>query len=148
MRRFTRIAGGVFPVVALQRCFNIKQHEMEKRRRRELERAGIDPDDDTPWVDEQTQAEMDEAAANKKREEEERARAMMETRDKEDAIKRQKFKEFRAQQLKQSRQQRDLNQKSHGPSHGRQSRFQVDDSLPPEEPETAPTPTAAPPQQK
>jgi hypothetical protein len=90
---------GPSPVI----LFNLKQHEMEKRRRRELEKAGIDPDDDAPWIAPEEQQRIDDEAAQRKAEENERVKKLLAERDKEDAEKRKKFKEFRAKQLKMSK---------------------------------------------
>ncbi|KAG8348723.1 hypothetical protein TRVL_00456 [Trypanosoma vivax] len=89
--------------------FDIKKYEMEKRRRRELERAGIDEDDDAPWVAPEEQERIDQEAEMRAKEEAERVQQMLERRAKEDIEKRKKFREFRAQQLAMSRNRKAAN---------------------------------------
>ncbi|ORC90378.1 uncharacterized protein TM35_000081760 [Trypanosoma theileri] len=91
--------------------FDIRQHEMEKRRRRELERAGIDVDndDDEPWIAPEEQQRLDEEEAKRAAEEAERVKEMMKRREEEDMEKRKKFKEFRARQLAMSRNRKEAN---------------------------------------
>ncbi|EPY35669.1 hypothetical protein STCU_01005 [Strigomonas culicis] len=91
------------------RRFDLKKHEMEKRRLRELEKAGIDPDDDEPWVAPEEQARLDDEEAARQAEEEARLRAYLAKRDEEDAKKREKFKQFRARQVAMSKQRKKAN---------------------------------------
>ncbi|CUG72518.1 Hypothetical protein, putative [Bodo saltans] len=85
------------------RCFNLKEHEMERRRRRELEKAGIDPDDDTPWIAPEEEQRIAEEDERRKAEQEVLVAAMLEKRAAEDAEKKLKFKQFRAKQVAMSK---------------------------------------------
>ena len=115
--------------------FNLKQHELEKRRLRELERAGIDPNDDEPWIAPEEQERIDEEAAQRKMEEQERIKKMLEERDKDELEKKKKLKEFRAKQLKISeerRKQAAAAKTTNSPAASRASRMlkeEVDESV-------------------
>jgi hypothetical protein len=89
------------------RCFDLKQHELERRRRRELEKAGIDPDDDTPWIAPEEEQRIAEEDERRKAEQDLLVKAMLEKRAAEDAEKKLKFKEFRAKQVAMSRQRKE-----------------------------------------
>jgi hypothetical protein len=89
------------------RCFDLKQHELERRRRRELEKAGIDPDDDTPWIAPEEEQRIAEEDERRKAEQDMLVKAMLEKRAAEDAEKKLKFKEFRAKQVAMSRQRKE-----------------------------------------
>ncbi|KPA81494.1 putative mitochondrial hypothetical protein [Leptomonas pyrrhocoris] len=88
--------------------FDLRQHEMEKRRARDLEKAGIDPRDadDEPWIAPEEQQRLDEEEEQRRAELEEQRKAFLEKRAEEDAVKRQRFKEFRAKQISMSRQRK------------------------------------------
>jgi hypothetical protein len=83
--------------------FDLRQHEMQKRKNRELEKAGIDPNDDEPWIAPEEQQRLDEEEEQRRAELEEQRKAVLQKRAEEDALKRQKFKEFRAKQISMSR---------------------------------------------
>ncbi|CBZ26299.1 conserved hypothetical protein [Leishmania mexicana MHOM/GT/2001/U1103] len=89
--------------------FDLRKHEMEKRRLRELEKAGINPtdDDDAPWIAPEEQQRLDEEEERRRAEMEEQRQAFMKKRAEEDAVKRQKFKEFRAKQIAMSRHRKE-----------------------------------------
>ncbi|CBH16101.1 hypothetical protein, conserved [Trypanosoma brucei gambiense DAL972] len=88
--------------------FDMKQYEMEKRRKREMERAGVsDDEDDAPWIAPEEQQRIDEEQQQRDKEEAERVREMLERREQEDIIKRKKFKEFRAKQLAMSKNRKE-----------------------------------------
>nr|CCC94080.1 unnamed protein product [Trypanosoma congolense IL3000] len=88
--------------------FNIKQYEMEKRKKRELERAGInEDDDDEPWIAPEEQQRVEEEQQLRDKEEADRVREMLERRAQEDIVKRKMFREFRAKQLAMSRQRKE-----------------------------------------
>ncbi|CAC9551859.1 conserved hypothetical protein [Leishmania infantum JPCM5] len=89
--------------------FDLRKHEMEKRRLRELEKAGIDPtdDDDAPWIAPEEQQRLDEEEERRRAEMEEQRQAFIKKRAEEDAVKRQKFKEFRAKQIAMSRHRKE-----------------------------------------
>lgn len=89
--------------------FDLRKHEMEKRRRRELEKAGIDPADesDAPWIAPEEQQRLDEEEEQRRAEMEEQRQAFLKKRAEEDAVKRQKFKEFRAKQIAMSRHRKE-----------------------------------------
>ncbi|RNF14657.1 uncharacterized protein Tco025E_05733 [Trypanosoma conorhini] len=91
--------------------FDIKKYEMEKRRRRELEKAGIDVDegDEAPWIAPEEQQRLDDEEGRRRAEEAERVKGMMERRAQEDIEKRKKFREFRARQLAMSRTRKEAN---------------------------------------
>ncbi|RNF12864.1 hypothetical protein TraAM80_00021 [Trypanosoma rangeli] len=91
--------------------FDMKKYEMERRRRRELEKAGIDPDDDgdAPWIAPEEQQRLDEEEERRRAEEAERVKEMLERRAQEDIEKRKKFREFRARQLAMSRNRKEAN---------------------------------------
>ncbi|KAH9578013.1 hypothetical protein LSM04_002575 [Trypanosoma melophagium] len=112
--------------------FDIRQHEMERRRRRELEKAGIDinNDDDEPWIAPEEQQRMDEEEAKRAAEEAERVKEMMRRREEEDLEKRKKFKEFRARQLAMSRRRKEANAaaKQHKRSENRVIEEVIDDT--------------------
>ncbi|KPI88453.1 hypothetical protein ABL78_2466 [Leptomonas seymouri] len=78
---------------------------MEKRRARDLEKAGIDPNDvdDEPWVAPEEQQRLDEEEEQRRAELEEQRKAFLQKRAEEDALKRKRFKEFRAKQISMSR---------------------------------------------
>lgn len=87
--------------------FDLRAYEIEKRRRRDLEKAGIDPDDDEPWIAPEEQQRIDEEDAARRAEEEELRKQFLSKRAEDDAIKRQRFKEFRARQIAISRNRKD-----------------------------------------
>lgn len=89
--------------------FSVRKHEMEKRRLRELERAGIDPNDDDnePWIAPEEQQRLVEEEEARQAEEEERRKEFLAKRAEEDTAKRQKFKEFRAKQIAMSRSRKE-----------------------------------------
>jgi colicin import membrane protein len=104
------VASGLFAPTALRRAsggFDMKRAMLEKQRKRELERAGIDGnEDDGPWVDPAEQARLDaEAEARRKEQEAAMARRLAE-RDAADTAKRADFKKWRAKQLARSTEQR------------------------------------------
>lgn len=81
---------------------------MEKRRLRELEKAGINPDDDDePWIAPEEQQRLDEEEQARQAEEEQRRQEFLAKRAEEDAVKRMKFKEFRAKQVSMSRHRKE-----------------------------------------
>ena len=88
------------------RCFNLRQQKIEERRLRELERAGIDPNDDTPWLAPEEIQRLSEEEEQKKAEQAEALKKLMEERSKQDVLRRQKMKEFRAKQIAANRQRK------------------------------------------
>ncbi|KAG5490597.1 hypothetical protein JKF63_00718 [Porcisia hertigi] len=100
--------GGLFARTPLVR-FDLRKHEMEKRRRRELEKAGIDPadDDDAPWIAPEEQQRLEEEEEQQRAEKEAQRQAFLKKRAEEEIVKRQKFKEFRARQIAMSRQRKE-----------------------------------------
>lgn len=97
---------GGAPLAATPVCrFDLRKHEMEKRKKRDMEKAGIDPndDDDGPWIAPEEQQRLDEEEEQRRAELEEARKAFLQKRAEEDAEKRQKFKEFRAKQIAMSR---------------------------------------------
>lgn len=103
-RRSLHSAGGVFRSSAVCR-FDLRQYQMEKRKAREMEKAGIDPndEDDRPWIAPEEQQRLDEEEEQRRAELEEQRKALLQKRAEEDSLKRQKFKEFRAKQISMSR---------------------------------------------
>jgi uncharacterized protein YaiL (DUF2058 family) len=93
------------------RRFDFKQQELEKRRRRQLERAGVrvDDDDDEPWVLPEEQQRIDEADAATKAADEERVRDLLAARQLADRQKQKDFRKFRAVQLKRSKEVKKAN---------------------------------------
>ncbi|KAG5464292.1 hypothetical protein LSCM1_00473 [Leishmania martiniquensis] len=89
--------------------FDLRKHEMEKRRLRDLEKAGIDlaDDDEAPWIAPEEQQRLDEEEEERRAKLEEQRQVLMKKRTEEDAAKRQKFKEFRARQIAMSRQRKE-----------------------------------------
>lgn len=89
--------------------FDVKSHAMEKRRRRELEKAGIDPDveEELPWIAPEEQQRIDEEEAARKACEEERRKEFLAKRASEDEMKRKRFKEFRARQIAMSQNRKE-----------------------------------------
>lgn len=84
-----------------------KQKAIEARKRKELERQGLDPDDgDEPWVDADEQARLDAEAAEKDKVRLAQEAAIRAKRDKEDAEKRAKFSKWRAAQISMSDKRR------------------------------------------
>lgn len=115
------------------RAFNMKQHEMEKRRKRELERAGIkEDDDDAPWVAPEEQQRLDEEAEQRKAEQAVLMKKIMEERAVLDAEKKAKLKEFRAKQLAMSKRRKEAS--AEAKLAGASSRV-IDDGSHDEEPE-------------
>ncbi|PWU97818.1 hypothetical protein C4B63_14g178 [Trypanosoma cruzi] len=91
--------------------FDMKKYEMERRRRRELEKAGIDVDEenDEPWIAPEEQQRLDDEEERRRADEAERVKEMLNRRAQEDIEKRKKFKEFRARQLAMSRRRKEAN---------------------------------------
>ncbi|KAG5465024.1 hypothetical protein LSCM4_00475 [Leishmania orientalis] len=104
-----RLHTGCFVACTRIVFFDLRKHEMEKRRLRELEKAGIDPgdEDDAPWIAPEEQQRLDEEEEERRAKLEEQRQALMKKRAEEDAVKRQKFKEFRARQISMSRQRKE-----------------------------------------
>lgn len=96
-------------LVSQVRFFNLREHELERRRLRELEKAGIDPNDDSPWIAPEEEQRIAEEDERRKAEEAEKVKAMLEKRAAEDAEKKLKFKEFRAKQIAMSRKRKEEN---------------------------------------
>ncbi|GET93536.1 hypothetical protein, conserved [Leishmania tarentolae] len=109
--------------------FDLRKHEMEKRRLRELEKAGIDltDDDDAPWIAPEEQQRLDEEEERRRAELEEQRQALLKKRAGEDAVKRQKFKEFRAKQIAMSRHRKEaVAEKKEEARHHRQQTSRVE----------------------
>lgn len=107
-RRSLHTSAAPFTYTRLCR-FDLRQHEMEKRRLRELEKAGIDPNDEDaePWIAPEEQQRIDEEEEQRRAELEEQRKAMLQKRAEEDEVKKQKFKEFRARQISMSRHRKE-----------------------------------------
>ncbi|CAJ1012938.1 hypothetical protein Q4I28_008251 [Leishmania naiffi] len=103
-----RHSSGLFACGRIVR-FDLRKHEMEKRRLRELEKAGINPtdDEDAPWIAPEEQQRLDEAEEQRRAEMEEQRQGLMKKRAEEDAVRRRKFKEFRAKQIAMSRHRKE-----------------------------------------
>jgi hypothetical protein len=92
--------------------FNLKQHEQEKRKRKEEERLGI-ADGDEPWILPEEQQRIDEEAAERERERQEKLKAHLAEMEEQEKERRAKFKEFRAKQIAMSKKRKSASESKH-----------------------------------
>lgn len=97
----------VSPATTSVRFFDLKKYKLEKKRRRDAELRGENPDEEEdedalPWANEEEQKRMSEEEEARKNELEELTKKMMEERDAEAKLKRQNFKKWRAEQKAKS----------------------------------------------
>lgn len=95
------------PLTQCTRNFNVRDHEREKRRLRELERAGVDPNDDAPWIAPEEEQRLAEEDEQRKAEQAEALKKILAEREKQDAERKTRMKEFRAKQIAMSKKRKD-----------------------------------------
>ncbi|CCW69873.1 unnamed protein product [Phytomonas sp. Hart1] len=111
-RRFLSTRGGiVYPSTLLR--FDIKKHEMEKRRMRELAKASSssivdhEDDEDDSFISPEEQHRREEEEKQSRLEEERIRTQLLEKRSIEEAEKRRRFMEFRARQIEMSHKRKE-----------------------------------------
>eukprot|EP00758_Cryptobia_borreli_P002493 Tbor_TRINITY_DN3070_c0_g2::TRINITY_DN3070_c0_g2_i1::g.17352::m.17352 len=89
--------------------FDMKTYLLEKKKKQELERLNIndDDDDEMPWIGEGEKQKIDEEEEERRRELAERTKAMLEERAAQEKLKKDKFKQWRAQQIEASKQRKE-----------------------------------------
>lgn len=114
--------------------FSMKEHAMAKRKARENERLGIQEsqdDEELPWRNEEEQRKVDDEEAQRQRELAEATTAMLKAREAQDKLKRDKFKQWRADQIGKIKNRDETNntKKQQRQEYGREIAVDVSDKM-------------------